>query len=67
MDLTELRIAHPQAPLRSQAEHPDLALVNVAVHVVGGLPGLLQRVDPRQGRVDLALGDQPLPRSLSLP
>ena len=49
-----------RGPPRGQAQHADLALVQVAVHVVRGLAGLVQRVDHRQGRVDHALGDQPV-------
>ncbi len=47
-----------------QAPHADLALVRVAVHLVRGLAGLLQRVRLRHGRVHLAERDQPvgLPR-----
>ena len=56
MDLTELRVVHAQTLLRSQAQNTDLALVNVAMHVAGGLAGLVQRVDPRQRRVNLAFG-----------
>jgi hypothetical protein len=41
MHFTELRVAHAQTFLRSQAEHTDLALVDIAVHVVSGLPGLV--------------------------
>src|SRR5512134_4150995 len=54
-----LGIAHAQALLGSQAEHTDLALVQVLVDVVGGLADLVHAVALGQGRVDLALGDEP--------
>ena len=39
--------AHAQSFVRRQAEHADLALVGVGVHVEHGLTGLGQRVDLR--------------------
>src|SRR3982074_3074890 len=56
MCLAKLGVAHAQTLLGGQAQYTDLALVDVAVHVVGGLPGLVQRVDAGQCRVDLSLG-----------
>ncbi len=58
------RTPSPSAGARQQ--HADLALVRVAVHLVRGLAGLLQRVGLRQRRVDPAERDQPvgLPRLL---
>src|SRR5260370_40348107 len=41
----QFRIAHAEALPRSQAQHPDLAVVQVPVDIQGGLTGLLQRVD----------------------
>ncbi len=57
-------VADPETFLRREAEYSDLALMEVAVDVIGGLTGLGERVDAGQGRVDQALGDQPvgLPR-----
>src|SRR4026209_2672351 len=59
-----LVVAHAAPLLGRQAEHPDLALVGVGVYVERGLADVLERVAPRQGRVDHALVDQPvgLPR-----
>src|SRR6266496_2348448 len=55
-----LRVADTETLLRCQAQYPHLALMQVAVHVERGLPGLGQRVAARQGGVDQALGDQPV-------
>ena len=55
-----LLVADAQTLLRSEAEHADLALVEVVVHVERGLADLGQRVGPRQGRVDHPLRDQPV-------
>src|SRR3954452_8363344 len=62
--LPQRGIANAETFLRRKAEHADLALVRVAVHVVRRLPGLLHRVHTGQCRMDLPLGDQPvrLPR-----
>src|SRR5688500_8803115 len=64
MLLTQLRIPHAQALFRCEAQHTDLALVCVLVHVVRRLSGVLQCVHTGQCGVDLSLGDQPvrLPR-----
>src|SRR4051794_37639653 len=51
-------VAYAEPFLGREAEHADLALVQVAVDVVRRLTRLLHRVDPRQRRVDVALGDQ---------
>src|SRR5579875_2296314 len=61
---TEFTVADTETLLRCQAQHADLALVCVAVDVVGGLAGLRQRVHLRDRRVDRALRDEPdrLPR-----
>ena len=40
----QLLVPDPETLLRGEAEHPDLALVDVAVHVERGLPGLGERV-----------------------
>src|SRR5947207_2817896 len=62
--LAQSGVAHAEAFDRGQAPHADLALVPVAVDLVGGLAGLLQWIGPRECRMDLAAGDQPvgLPR-----
>src|SRR4051812_313697 len=59
-----LLVADTEALLGSQAEDPDLALVEVLVDVVRRLADAVHRVGLRQRRVDLPLGDQPvgLPR-----
>src|ERR1044071_5261966 len=64
MLLPQLGIPHAQALFRCEAQHADLALVCVLVHVVRGLSSLLQCVHTGQCRVGLSLGDQPvgLPR-----
>src|SRR6188472_2400134 len=43
--LTQLGVVDPEALGGSEAQHPDLALVEVLVHLVGGLAGLGHRVD----------------------
>src|SRR5205807_4394409 len=48
----ELRVAHAETFPGGQAEHADLALVDVGVHVGGGLTGVGERVHPGHGRVD---------------
>src|SRR5512135_3874417 len=60
----QLLVADAEPLRRRQAQHADLALVQVAVHLVGRLPGLVQRVDAGQRRVDQAALDEPvgLPR-----
>src|SRR6202012_5514642 len=45
--LATFRVRDTEALLGSQAQDADLALVVVGVHVVGGLTGLVQRVDLR--------------------
>src|SRR3954449_13557644 len=44
-------VADAEALLRGEGQHADLALVQVAVDVAGGLADLLHRVDPGQRRV----------------
>src|SRR3954447_5786942 len=58
MGVAELVVADAETLLGSEAEHADLALVLVVVHVQGDLADVLEGVGPRQGRVDLALGDE---------
>src|SRR3954453_19426601 len=53
-----LRVADAEALLGREGEDADLALMSVAVDVVGGLADILHRVDLRKGRVDQ-------PRSMS--
>ena len=64
--LAELGVVDAEALLGGQAEHADLALVQVLVDLVGGLAGLLERVNAGEHRLDLALADQlvGLPRLL---
>src|SRR3954464_15027713 len=59
-----LLVEDAEALLGGEGEDPDLALVLVVVHVEGGLTDLVEGVGPREGGVDLALGDEPvgLPR-----
>src|SRR5437899_9103345 len=56
--LAELRVVDAVALLRRQAQHADLALVQVVVNLVGGLARLLQRVDGREDRLRLAGGPE---------
>src|SRR3954453_22041942 len=53
-------VADAEAFGGGQAEHADLALVQVAVHVVGGLADLGHRIHPGQGGGDQAAVDQPV-------
>src|SRR5690348_11104185 len=54
----QLLVLDAEALLRRERQDADLALVLVVVHVERGLADLLEGVDLRQGRVDLALGDE---------
>ena len=54
----ELGVVDAETLLGGQAEDADLALVEVAVDLVGGLAHLGQGVDGREGGQDLALADQ---------
>ena len=58
MTLTQFRVDDAEPLPRCQAQDADLALVQVAVDLVDGFADIVQREDPRKGRVDLALGDQ---------
>src|SRR4051794_880839 len=60
------RVLDAEAFGGGEGEDADLALVQVAVHVAGGLPDLLHRVGLGQGGVDQAAVDEPvgLPRLL---
>ena len=58
VSLTHLEIPDPQALLGCQAEDPDLALVGIAVHLVGRLSGLLEGEGLGQGGVNEAAGDE---------
>src|SRR5512144_552597 len=51
-------VVHAQALLRGEAQHPDLALMEVAVDVPRGVAGLVQRVALGQRGVDEALRDE---------
>src|SRR5437867_3220405 len=64
--LAELGIVDAVALLGRQAQHADLALVQVVVDLVGSLARLLQRVDGREDRLHLARREQAvrLPRLL---
>ena len=54
--LAELGVVDAEALLGREAQHADLALVQVLVHLVGGLADLVERVHRRQDRLDHALG-----------
>src|SRR3954463_3856256 len=58
--LAEGRVVDARALLGSQAQDTDLPLVQVLVHRVRGLADVLERVDGREDRLDLALADQPV-------
>src|SRR6187399_2214066 len=62
--LAHLGIGHAEALLGCEHQHPELALVQVLVHLERGLRGVLEGEHRRERRVDLALADQPvgLPR-----
>src|SRR5688500_10306920 len=53
-------VADAEAFGGGEGEHADLALVAVAVHVVGGLADLVEGVDLGQGGVDEAAVDEPV-------
>src|SRR5690242_7088997 len=56
--LTQLGVVDPEALGGGEAQHTDLALVEVLVHLVGGLARLLQAVHRREDGLDLALADE---------
>src|SRR4051812_13074006 len=65
VDLVQVRrpllvVADTEALLGCEAQHADLALVPVLMHVVRRLAHLCHRVRLRQRGVDPALGDQPV-------
>ena len=47
---TQLFVAYTESLARGVDEDADLAVVQIAMHVVGGLPGILQGVDRGKGR-----------------
>ena len=49
-----------EAAAEALAQHTELALVEVVVHLVRGLAHLGERVHRRQDRLDPALGDEPV-------
>src|SRR5690242_13683505 len=51
-------VAHPEAFFGREAEHTELALAQVLVHVVRGVAGALEREHLRQRGMDLSLTDQ---------
>src|ERR1700722_14973970 len=54
----EFGVVYAETGLRRQAQHADLALVEVPVHLGCGVTDVLQRVDGGEGREDLPLADQ---------
>src|ERR1700722_13273184 len=54
----EFGVVDAETGLRGQAEHADLALVEVPVHLVGGIADVLQGVDGGQGREGLPVAHQ---------
>src|SRR5690606_7586117 len=53
-----LLVTDAEPLLGGEAQHADLALVQVLVDVVRRLPDVVEGEGLRQGRVDLALGDE---------
>src|SRR6266508_3639318 len=58
--LTELRVRDAEPLFGSEAQHADLPLDEVAVHLRRRLTRLVERVHDRQRRVDLALPHEPV-------
>src|SRR4051812_5199223 len=56
--VSQLGIVDAEPLARRKAQHADLALVQVVVHLVGGLAGVGQRVDGREDRLHLAGADE---------
>src|SRR2546421_8365637 len=58
--LAERRVRHAEPFLRSEAQHPDLPLYEVPVHLRRRFPRLVERVHHRERRMDLALAHEPV-------
>src|SRR3984893_16204134 len=58
--LAECRVRDAEPFLGREAQHPDLPLNEVPVHLRRRLPRLDERVHDRQRRMDLALAHEPV-------
>ena len=56
----QFAVAHAQPGLGRQAQHANLALVQISMYVERGLPGIGERVYAGQRGVDPAAGNQPI-------
>src|SRR5207253_5952817 len=55
-----LLVGDAQATFGSKTQHADLALREVAMHLVGGLTGLLERVNLRKRRMHARFAHHPV-------